>query len=303
MPKLRRAKTPVTALPDAPLPRGIVDPTWRVPTEFEERRRLESRHDPATPSGCRLCGITLAPKAHWITVGGFKCCDLCRPLIAGLQHCWANIIARGTDERITGEEGEELTVRLGHPAFFVGRWATDPGVDRRWGHLAADIGETAFIALRSIRRAKDPRQRSPTRTGCAWCGVARAPRWRPTPWHFGRNDPRAYACPDCWRWIQSAGVDQGSDIWWQPHLVACCTGMRLAVMGADYGLVPYFETTGREGTAEPWQYLGRLYARLRARVVRDYPSYVTMSDRERRIAVLLAVDTSPPEPPRPLADV
>jgi hypothetical protein len=284
--------------------------------QINEEKRLAAVHDAGKPSACRLCGQTVEPTTPgWRTVDGWKCCARCSGMLptskrpqaarAALAAVWTDVLGIGVEAHEATPLGERLG--LANPSYFVHRWATEPGSPTRWAHLDPELavrGREALAGMRVEAEARSQPRPNTYGTGCAFCGVQRSTAWTTTPWRFGRGPqaPRAAACSDCEPWVTRAGGYAES---WRPNLLAACVGMRRGLMEVTYGLVPYFESNPADpsGTDEPWQYLGDVRAKLRARVIREHPRLVTLTANEERVRALeraVAEATAPDDRP-PLA--
>ncbi len=260
------------------------DPVQGSVSSANERQRLDAEHNPAKRSACRLCGRWVGPQGNWTEVAGWKTCGDCLPLIEsrlpGRTAVWRDLL---DDPEVTRDEADDLSGRYGELCFFVGRWATDEGQDTQWEHvedLPNKLGAARVVLERS--RAQQGWTRSPTATGCSWCGVRLSANGWIGPvnatWPGPHSDGKAYVCKDgCGKFFQGgAGVKDG------PRLLAACVGLDRAVMGVDLGLVSFIASkpTDRAGTDEPWEYLGDLRAELRRRFVREHPKHATRAERQ-----------------------
>jgi hypothetical protein len=271
---------------------GIVDKVEPVPeagfdpqAERKEAERLAARHDPARPSACRLCAVTVPPTDR--DVDGWKCCPDCQPLIRqGLSAVWSEVL--GVD--VARHEVEPLAARLGfgNPSRWLVGWPREPGNGQRWEHVPMDVVTNGRAALDAIRTVAVPRRNS-TGRGCCWCGVRTSLRWTTSPFREarGRDGARLAACATCEPLIARSGARSGNGGDWRPYLLAAATGMRRAQWGVDYGLKAYFEAPGdHAGTEEPWSYLAGTRAELRLRIATVYPRLIRLTEHERRIADL-----------------
>lgn len=269
---------------------GVSDATEQqsMRAAFDEAARLAAVHDPAKPSACRLCGRSVQPGAEGAReVAGWKCCPVCVALLpGGLAAVLSDVLGVAVEP---GEVDEvAVRTRLGNPSYFLDGWANRPGEATRWAHVDPSLTAGVVAMLAEIRGRHIPRPNTHG-TGCCWCGVRTSVRWTTTPFRAGRDPgtPRFAACATCEPWIARSGVRSEEVGDWRPHLLACCTGMRRGRMGVTFGLKAFFEVPGdHSGCEEPWQYLGTLHGELRARVIRQYPSSVTLTDREQRVLAM-----------------
>lgn len=273
-------------------------------------RRMYAKHDATKASGCRVCGVTLrgvegSAERPWSEIDGWKCCGPCQALLpGGLAALLSDLLG----QPVQAAETVEVLDRMGSrsPAFFWDRWPSDPGHERRFAHLAPDFAERGRVALADVRGDRQLRRSSSGR-GCMACGRARSTRWVEVPWRWGsgRDAPRGSVCGDCLGWVQRSGALSGHG-GWRPYLLAAITGMRRPSMYFDLGVKAYFESAPDDpsGTEQAWAYLGEVRAKLRARVVREHPRLVVLSEHERRVQALQEASAAVERPPTPrLAEV
>jgi hypothetical protein len=245
----------------------------RDPVTRREAERLASEHGDA-PSGCRFCGRTTRTSAE--DLAGWRLCHACavidRTVPGPRTALWRVLLADATIDR---DEADQLSEKLGEIGFWVGRWATDEGVARRWGHLADHVIPAAVEHLRFIR-SQQGLTRSPSETGCSWCGAfASVDGWIDTE-HTFASGQRGYICGACKPTYERSGGEIRGE--W---LLAEIVGSKRAVMGVTFDVVPFIDARPEDvaGTEEPWQYLGDIRAELRRRWVRLYERDATPAER------------------------
>ena len=116
-------------------------------------------------------------------------------------------------------------------------------------HLALGWERPAAEALTEL--LAEPR--SPSATGCLWCGVAHSVAWHRAPWQWPGN-VATYWCRDCWRRWKSAGCNRGNP--WGIQHAAEAAGLYHAPF--DIAPVPTFLESNPpdwRGTLERFAYL------------------------------------------------
>ena len=127
-----------------------------------------------------------------------------------------------------------------------------------WPTADAMVRAEAQLAVLRARGARVRPERSPSGTGCAWCGCSHSVSWTASPWSWagnGHGNHQAYFCETCGRRWTSCRCTVDS---WRGHMAAEALGLDRTPIELLSTTLPSFRESAsadRRGSRERWAFL------------------------------------------------